>query len=616
MTTWFAERAQSMRRLLLPIATAAIGLVMASAGGEAQDRSQPTKSGTITILTDSLSEPSGPATVAVYDLADQLARGAKIRVLPVAGLGAVANVRDLFSLRLIDIAVLNSDILAFLDQTGEFPSARRQLRYLVHLYDQNVYLLARRTFSALEDLRGRRLIVGSRSGGSHITAATLFNLQKIDITLEGLGHEALLDDARIGDFDGALLLSSELARLRLSAQMRRDFHLLPIAPTPALQATYRPATIEGPATLGLAEAARVETIAVSTLLVARAANLPRSDASDVPAFIDAFYSALPELRRQSPTSIWRRADLNSLSPGWTRHPAAEPGRVLDAAQLADLARAKPPEAILSLPHDPGQEPVQGRKIGLLAAGRAPLTDERLPDGGLATALLSNALSGAQPSEGMPAEIEVRWTKSAVPPVQALLSDRSIDLYLPWESVDCEQPGDLMLISAVLCDNVLFSEPILQVVIGLFTLTESSFKFDNDESIHGKVICVPGDRDVSLLNANGRKWISQRRVVALRRSTLLDCVSAVQQHEADAFVANDLEAQYLLGRLGLSALFNMLERSLGTRGVHAIVSKDHARAFELIDAVNSGLRRLRESDAYAAIVRRHLMRLWETAAGVP
>jgi len=617
MTTWFVERAQSMRRLLMPIATVAVGLIMVSGGGAAQDRPQPPKSGAVTILTDSIIEPSGPATLAVYDLVDQLGRGARIRVLPVAGLGAVGNVSDLLSLRGIDIAVLNSDIFTFLDQTHELPSARQRLCQLAHLYDQHVYLLARRNFNVLQDLRGRRLIVGARHGGSHITATTLFSLQRIDVTLVPLGQETIVDDARIGAFDGALFLSSELARLRPGAQMRRDFHLLPITLTPTLEATHRPALIEGEAILGLAEGANVETIAVSTLLVARADENPsRSGSSDVQAFIDALYLALPELRRQSPTSIWRRADVNSISPGWTRHPAAEPKRVLTAPQLADLARTKTSEAILKVPNEPRQAVVQRRKIRLLATGRAPLTDERLPDGGLATALVRSGLSPAQPPEGMLSEIEVRWAKSAVPPIQSVLSDRSIDLFLPWESINCEQPNDLMQTSAVLCDNVLFSEPILQIVIGLFTLSDSSLKFDNDESILGKSICIPGDRDVSVLNANGRRWISQRRVVAIRQPTLIDCVSAVQQREADAFVANDLEAQYVLTRLGLSGLFKMLERPLGTRGVHAIVSKDHAQAFELIDAVNSGLRRLKATDAYAAIVRHHLMRLWENAAGAP
>ena len=43
-----------------------------------------------------------------------------------------------------------------------------------------------------------------------------------------------------------------------------------------------------------------------------------------------------------------------------------------------------------------------------------------------------------------------------------------------------------------------------------------------------------------------------------------------------------------------------------RGVHAIVSRRHARASELIDGVNLGLKQMKQSDAYGAIVRQHLM----------
>ena len=83
--------------------------------------------------------------------------------------------------------------------------------------------------------------------------------------------------------------------------------------------------------------------------------------------------------------------------------------------------------------------------------------------------------------------------------------------LPWESADCEQPNDLIQASAVLCDNALYTDPILQVVIGLYTLSDSAFTFNTDESIFGKTICFPHDRDVSVLNANGRNWLSQKRV---------------------------------------------------------------------------------------------------------
>jgi hypothetical protein len=230
--------------------------------------------------------------------------------------------------------------------------------------------------------------------------------------------------------------------------------------------------------------------------------------------------------------------------------------------------------------------------------------------------LSSSLGKAEQNDAARSEIDIRWTKSALPPIQSLLSDRTIDLSLPWESTDCEQPNDLMQASAVLCDNALYTDPILQVVIGVFTLSDSAFKFDTDDSIFGKIICIPTDRDVSVLNANGRNWLSQKRVVVLRQPTLLDCVSLIQRREGDAFVANDLEGRYVLARLGLTALFRMAERPLGTRGVHAIVSKDHARASELVGAVNRGLKRLKQSDDYAAIVRKHLMRLWDTGGGAP
>jgi ABC-type amino acid transport substrate-binding protein len=90
---------------------------------------------------------------------------------------------------------------------------------------------------------------------------------------------------------------------------------------------------------------------------------------------------------------------------------------------------------------------------------------------------------------------------------------------------------------------------------------------------------------------------------------LDCAGAVQRKEADAFVANDLEGRYVLDRLGLGPYFKMAERPLSTRGVHAIVSRENARASDLIGSLNRGLKQMKQTDAYAAIVRKHLMQLW-------
>jgi uncharacterized protein len=587
-----------------------ISLHATFAYAEAPNPRSEVRNGLVSVLTDGIVDPAGRATQAINQLADYASHLGNVRVLPIAGHGAVANVRDLLFLRGVDFAVLNSDVLAFLDQTHQYPDARRRIRFVTHLFDQRVFLLVRKDINAIEDLRGRRLVVLSEAGASRVTAAVLFGLRKIDVAVEAIGPGEALDDDALGKFDAALLLSDELARVRFGAQMRQGYHLLPIAMTPELQKTYRSAVIGAQELAGFSNAANVETVAVSALLAVFNWTPSHGRYADVTNFIAAFFMNLKGLREQTSNSIWRQADISAQSPGWARFPAVQPNQVLKPAQLAELAIVERPAVALAPEPEASPAPTQKlRRIRVVAAGRAPLADQHLPDGGLITALLSASLSMADRHDGGRSEIDVRWT-ATLPTIRILQSENAIDLSLPWESADCEQPNDLEHASAMLCDEVLYSDPLLQLVIGVFALADSGFEFNTDESIFGKTICVPLDRDVSVLNADGRKWLSDRRVSVIRRPTLLECISLAQQRDADAFVASDLEGRYALGQLGLSQLFKMMERPLGTRGVHVIVPKDHPHAEELVNAVNQGLKQLKQSDAYSTIIRQHLMKVWD------
>jgi len=593
-----------------------ISLAASSSYAAAANPRTVVRNGLVSVLTDGIVDPNGRATQAINQLADYASHLPNLRVLPIAGHGAVANVRDLLYLRGVDLAVLNHDVLAFLDQTRQYPDARRRIRYVTHLFDQKVFLLVRKDINAIEDLRGRRLAVLSEAGASRVTATVLFGLRKIDVAVEAIGPGEVLDDAGLSQFDGALLLSDELVRVRFGAQMRQGYHLLPIAMTPELQKTYRSVVIGVQELAGFSNATNVETVAISALLAVFNWTPSHGRYADVTNFIAAFLTNLKGLRQQTSNSIWRQADISAQSPGWTRFPAVQPSQVLTPAELAELAVIGRPVAALAPAVEPSPAPTQKVKhIRVLAAGRAPLADQHLPDGGLITALLKASLSMADRRDAGRSEIEVSWT-STLPTIGILQSESAIDLSLPWESADCEQPNDLAHASAMLCDDVHYSDPVLQLVIGLFALSDSGFEFNTDESIFGKTICVPLDRDLSVLNGDGRKWLSERRISVIRRPTLLDCISLAQQREADAFVASDLEGRYALGQLGLSQLFKMMERPLGTRGVHVIVPKDHPQAEELVNAVNQGLKQLKQSDAYSTIIRQHLMKLWDTRASAP
>ncbi len=608
-----------MWRLVCGLIAAVIGLLASSAGAQTPNPRVEVQKGVVSVLTDGITDPDSRGTRAINQLAAYASRMPNVRVLPISGHGGAGNARDLLYLRGVDFAVINSDVITFLEQTGQYADVRRRLRYVTSLFDQKVFLLVRNEIKTIEDLRGRKLAVLADDGPGYVTAKALFGLHKIDVAIGNTGPGRVLDDATLSRFDGALLLSDELARARLSSRVRQDYYLLPIRMTPDLQKTYRSAVISAQEGAGFSNGANVETVTVSTLLAGFNWTPSQTRYADVTNFIAALFQNLKGLR-QAPDSIWRQTDIAAQNPGWVRFPASLPQQVLTPAQLAELAVVERPAATMGSPVaaiglDPTPNPGAARRIKVLAALRAPLADPHLPDGGLITALLSASLRMADKADAGHIEIDLNWT-SGPPTLELLQGESAVDLSLPWESADCEQPNDLAQQSAIMCDDVLYSEPLLQLIIGLYALSDGDFNFNTDESIFGKSICVSQDRDVSILNGDGRKWISERRISVVRRPTLLDCISLVQQREADAFMTSDLEGRHTLEQLGLSSLFKMMERPLGTRGVHVIVPKERPQAEALINTINQGLKLLRQSDAYASIVRQHLMKLWNTHASVP
>src|SRR5262249_10248607 len=163
---------------------------------------------------------------------------------------------------------------------------------------------------------------------------------------------------------------------------------------------------------------------VSTLLAVYNWTPWQTRFADVSKFSIELFSALPRLRENA-GSVWRQADINAQIEGWSRYSAAQPGRALGKAQLAQPALAEePPPALPAVVPSPAAAPTA--KIKVLAMGRAPLADEQLPEGGLIPELLRSGLGKARPS-GAGSEIELQWTTAV--PVKSLLSDASVDLSL-------------------------------------------------------------------------------------------------------------------------------------------------------------------------------------------
>src|SRR6201999_1498302 len=102
------------------------------------------------------------------------------------------------------------------------------------------------------------------------------------------------------------------------------FRILPVAFDKPLQTDYLPATLSTDDYPGLiAPGQKVETIAVSAVLIAF--NWPKGTDRyrRIQKFVDAFFPRLAEFQKAPRHPKWREANLGATLPGWTRFAGAE-----------------------------------------------------------------------------------------------------------------------------------------------------------------------------------------------------------------------------------------------------------------------------------------------------
>jgi uncharacterized protein len=100
------------------------------------------------------------------DLAASLGRAQDhLRILPIAGRGALQNATDIVFARGVDIGIIQSDVLAALKRDPPFPGIENYVRYITKLYDEEVHVLAGTQIHSIEDLAsGAALAVSAAVG--------------------------------------------------------------------------------------------------------------------------------------------------------------------------------------------------------------------------------------------------------------------------------------------------------------------------------------------------------------------------------------------------------------------------------------------------------------------
>lgn len=303
-------------------------------------------SGTVSIITG---QPGYLSSRLASDLSAVLDEGDNLRVLAIAGRGAISDLIDTLRLRGIDLAVVPADVLDYVDQTKLLPELKAKLRFVSRLYNKTAHLVAGSGIKTLEDLRGKKVNIVSNYHGAFVVAKNVFERAKIEYEPVYLDQRLALARVRSGEIAATLIMSGRpnplLDEIRDSGPLR----IIDIPFSDDLPKTYFPIELTSADYPDLILPGQtVKTIATASVMLVYnfPSNSPRR--AKITRFIDAFLGRLGDLQQPPRHPRWRDVNLGAAIAGIDRY--------REVAQW--LATNKPPSIAARVPPKSGRRSVQ------------------------------------------------------------------------------------------------------------------------------------------------------------------------------------------------------------------------------------------------------------------
>jgi uncharacterized protein len=282
-------------------------------------------------------QPGTSAFDMAHDMAAALAGSDGLRLIAVDASGGIESLRDLLLLRGVDLALVPGNVLDDAERAGTLgPGLHERLAYVTVLYGEEVHVLAGPGVTSLENLAGRKIAVPPDDAGAALAVRDLLQRLHLDAEVERIAAADAIDDVRSGALGALVLAGGKPVRFVAGLPEDGRIRLLPLPPQMSNGISYSPSRLgadDYPALIPGGQT--IDTVAVSTVLVAR--NTARSELSNhrVTRFVPAFFGVLSDLAGPRWHPKWREVNLAARPAGWPRFPAARAW--LDAAQREQSA---------------------------------------------------------------------------------------------------------------------------------------------------------------------------------------------------------------------------------------------------------------------------------------
>lgn len=273
--------------------------------------------GTVSIITG---QPGYLSSRLASDLSAVLDEGDNLRVLAIAGRGAVSDLIDTLLLRGIDLAVVPADVLEYVERENLLPTLKTKLRFVSRLYNKAAHLVAGSGIRSLADLKGKKVNVVSKYHGSYVAADNVFKNTDIKFEPVYIDQRLALMRVRSGEIAATLIMSGRPNPLLDEIRDPGPLKLIDIPFSATLPKTYFPIELTSADYPDLILPGQtVKTIATPSIMMVY--DFPRSNPrrAKVTRFIDAFLGRLPDLQRAPRHPRWRDVNLGAAIAGLERY---------------------------------------------------------------------------------------------------------------------------------------------------------------------------------------------------------------------------------------------------------------------------------------------------------
>ena len=279
---------------------------------------------TVSIISGS---PGSDATYlqVAYDLAAVLNDGENLRILPVVGVGGSQNIRDVRSLKGIDIGLTQVSILNNFRRVNETLAVNDdKIVYVAKLFNLEMHLVGRAGIKSIEQLKGQKVNLDELGSGTNYSMRDVFKRLGIEIQEVNMPQSLATEKVKSGEIAATVLVAGKptlsMSRLRASDGIQ----FVPIPYAKPLSTDFLPTELTHDDYPDMIPAGQsVETIADGAVLIAY--NWPKNTDRyrRVETFINTFFPRIGEFGQPPHHVKWREVNLAASLPGWTRLESAE-----------------------------------------------------------------------------------------------------------------------------------------------------------------------------------------------------------------------------------------------------------------------------------------------------